>query len=111
MSNVYKFVKNPGEKEKLAPQARTILGHIEAAGANGINRDQLKAKLDADVKSGKLETRQDTSKLIGFYQGRMVEDGFITMTKLPKEVKEKPVKGEAKPAATVGQKKAEPVPA
>lgn len=109
MTTTYKFVKNPGEKEKLAPQARIILGHIEAAGKEGIQRDKLVTKLDADVKAGKLETRQETAKLVGFYQKPMEEAGYLTIERAPKEPKEKAPKGEKQTVATAQGKKAEAV--
>lgn len=102
MSTTYTFVKNPGEKEKLAPQARIILGHIEAAGKAGIERKALCELLDADVKAGKLETRQETSKLVGFYQKPMEEAGLINIERVkaePKPKAEPKAKGEKKTVA------------
>lgn len=104
MTTTYKFVKNPAEGEKLAPQARIILGHIENAKTAGITREALVEKLDADVKSGKLETRQETSKLVGFYQKPMEEAGYITIEREKREPKAKALK-EPKEKKTAGQAK------
>jgi hypothetical protein len=110
----YKFVKEPGEKEKLAPQARVILAHIKSAGSAGIGRAKLLEHIEKELKSGELkESKQTAEKLVGFYQARLHEDGFIVFTKAvkePKAPKEPKVKAEkaAPKAKTVADVKEAP---
>ena len=111
MSDVtYTFKAEPGEKEKLAPQARIVLNHIKAAGTSGVTRDKLVAALEKDATAGTLETRQDVRKILGFYQPRMVEAGLIDVTKPAKAPKEPKAKAEPKQKTVAEAKpKAQPV--
>ena len=101
----YKFLKHPGEGEKLPPQAVTILKELEAFGKDKIvSRDDLVAALDveADGKPNKLNARQPVDRVIAFYQKRLAEEGFL---EIHKAAAEKKAKGEGGKSAPKGKGK------
>lgn len=110
MSTTYIFKRDLAEKEKLAPQAQVILGHVKNAGDAGIERAELMKHLDRELKEGALkDSRQTAGKILGFYQGRMAESGLIDMVKVaekkaPKAPKEKAAKTVAEVKQPVASK-------
>lgn len=76
--------------KKLAPQAQNIVNLIQAAGENGITRENL---LKQQV--GVVVTRQPQSRILGYYQKEIQEKGYVTLTKAAVPV--------APPAAAEGQ--------
>jgi len=66
------FVKGKelGEKDKLPPQAKVIVGLI---------RDMSPVKRDDLVKAmkGKIKTRQPEERILSYYQSRLVNEGYI----------------------------------
>jgi hypothetical protein len=59
---------------KLAPQAQCILNGVEAAGKDGITRENLVKAL-----TGVLVTRQPVGRIISYYQKTLVASGAVTM--------------------------------
>jgi len=107
MSTTYIFKRDLAEKEKLAPQAQVVLGHIKNAGSAGIERVQLMEHLTQEFKDGALkDSCQTPGKILGFYQGRMAESGLIDVVKVAekKASKEKAAPKE-KAAKTVAETK------
>ena len=99
----YKFLKHPGEGEKLPPQAVTILKHLEElCGPEGkiISRDDLVKSLDKPVgdDSNALKARQPVERVIAFYQKRLGDEGFVEVHKAAPAAKAtKAEKGAAAP--------------
>lgn len=62
--------------KKLAPQAQQIVNIIEAAGAKGLTRDEIIAKM-----KGVVKTRQPESRILSYYQKTIQENGMVTFTK------------------------------
>jgi hypothetical protein len=71
---VYTFVKAVPEDTKMPTQARAIVNVLEAAG-EGLKKSDLVTACD-----GKIETKQDLGRIVAFYQKRLVDEGFITMS-------------------------------
>lgn len=94
----YEFVKHPGTEEgaeKLPPQAKVLLNHLERLGTAS-RAEYLKA-LEASNKAGDkseegfdLNTRQPVDRILAFYQARLVEGGYMKTTKeeAPAEAKD-----------------------
>lgn len=72
--------------KKLAPQAQQIVNLIEAAGDEGITRQDLVKDME-----GVVETRQPLGRILSYYQKAMIEQGYITVEQntepAPKTVK------------------------
>jgi hypothetical protein len=78
VSNVkYTFQKDLAEGQKFAPQAMLLLKHIQAAGANGINRKALCEALTADEA---FKTRQPVERIVSYYQKDLVNAGLIAQS-------------------------------
>jgi len=60
---------------KVPPQVACILNVLEAAGPEGLMREELSKNL-----KGVLVTRQPESRIVTYYQKLMVESGAVTRT-------------------------------
>lgn len=96
----FNFKRSPAEGEKLARQARVILGVIESVGS--IDYEDLVEKLNAPALVEELATRQEPKSILGFYRKTMVDCGYITVDTVilekPKREKKKKVTAEEPPA-------------
>jgi len=73
---VFKDGKPVEPTGKLAPQAKTILNGIVAAGKGGLSRAQLVKDL-----TGILQTRQPVGRIVSYYQKTLVSSGAVTLSK------------------------------
>ena len=65
-----------GEPEKnLPPQAAAILNIVKEAGKKGISRKDLVAAME-----GVVTTRQPLSRILTYYQKRLVEEECVELT-------------------------------
>lgn len=91
--------EDASKEDKLGGQAGTIVNTIIAkVGLNKpIDRADLCKELEA---SGKLNTKQTVERVVGYYQPRLVENGWITAETEKAEPKAKKAdgKGKAEPA-------------
>lgn len=74
VNKVYEFVKDPGEGQKLAPQAKLIVAEIKKAGK--INRADLVKALGAN---GEFKTRQPIERIVTYYQKDLEAAGLIKL--------------------------------
>lgn len=83
------------KEDKLGGQAGTIVNAIIAkVGLNKpIDRADLCKELEA---SGKLNTKQTVERVVGYYQPRMVENGWISAETEKAEPKPKAAKADGK---------------
>lgn len=58
----------------LVPQAKTIVDIVREAGT--ISKKDLIAKL-----SERLQTRQPAGRVLSFYKAKLVQDGYVSVTK------------------------------
>jgi hypothetical protein len=72
----FTFVKEPTEGQKFAPQAKLILKHIQAVGADGITRKDLVTSLAGDAE---FKTKQPIERIIGYYQPDLLNAGVVTL--------------------------------
>lgn len=111
MSKVeYQALKTPStaadakKEDKLGGQAGTILNAIIAK--VGLKKPLDRADLCKDLEaSGKLNTKQTVERVVGYYQPRLVEGGWISVKAEPKAKPAPKAKADAKPE---GKEKPEP---
>lgn len=77
MSRYIRALRAPTADDKLSPQARTCVDVMfQEFGDKKIERKDAVAAI---AKSGKLTTRQDPARVLGFYQPRLVEAGLVEL--------------------------------
>lgn len=83
------YAKDPLEGAKYAPQCQIILGHLKAAGAEGLTRKALVAALEADPA---FTTRQPIERIIAYYLPDLKNSGVVKIvaTEVAAEVPAKP---------------------
>lgn len=72
---VIKLKKQAIPEEGVSPQAKAILETLKDNGGT-MNRDDLVSKLEK-----KLKTNQPPTRVLSFYQPKLVEDGLIEVSK------------------------------
>jgi hypothetical protein len=70
----YGFVAEVPADTKMPTQARTIVAELQSAG-----KPLTKTEL-VEACTGKIETKQPVERIVAFYQKRLVDEGYITMT-------------------------------
>ena len=72
VNKTYEFVKDPGEADKLAPQAKIIVEEIKKAGK--VDRAGLVKALQANTN---FKTRQPVERIVTYYQKDLEKAGLI----------------------------------
>lgn len=72
----YKVKRQPKADEKLAPQELAVFEAIKAQ--KNPTRTATIERLDKAISAGKVKSKQDGTRLVNFYQGRLEEKGLIT---------------------------------
>lgn len=72
----YEFVAEIAEGTTMPVQARVIVATLQDAG-KALTKSELVAEL---VEAGQLVTNQPVERIVAFYQKRLVEEGYITMS-------------------------------
>jgi len=98
-NDLFKFKRSVKKDEVVPEQAQVILGVIHDSAGGQITRGDLIKALD-----GKLETKQDIARVVSFYRGPLVSEGFITIVKAEMPKAEKKAKAPAKPKAAAKAK-------
>lgn len=70
--DVFKYVK---DADKGAPQLKAIVNILKAVGPDGLKRSELTEKM-----VGVVVTRQPQGRILSYYQSKMVDSGYITVT-------------------------------
>lgn len=74
------------EADKISPQAKKIMEVVVAAPGSKIDRDELNKALDA---SGALNSKQATTRVVGYYVPKLKELGVLTVEDHPEPPKPK----------------------
>lgn len=92
MKTTLALLRDYKDEDKLAPQAKVVLDVLKQK-AGGLKKPLERAELIKAIEdSGKLQTRQDTGRIISFYQPRLAEDGIIEVQKIEEKKEDKPPK-------------------
>lgn len=76
MNTTYRVKRQPGDKDKLAPQETAVFDAIKAQ--KNPTKEGTVTKLEQALKTGKLKTKQPASRLLAFYQKRLIDKGLIS---------------------------------
>jgi len=79
----YSFTKQVGKDEKLPPQARVLLNHLETLGTTPRAEylSALSAANGKGVEGQDLKTRQPVERILAFYQADLVGGGYMKTAK------------------------------